>query len=40
VDCVPGSGLYEEQAAVWSLLNGPGTARVITATTLDAIRIE
>ncbi len=40
VDCVPGSGLYEEQAAVWSLLNGPGTARVITATTLDLIRIE
>ncbi len=40
VDCVPGAGLYEEQAAVWSLLNGPGTARVITATTLDAIRIE
>ncbi len=40
VDCVPGSSLYEEQAAVWSLINGPGTARVITATTLDAIRIE
>ncbi len=40
VDCVPGSSLYEEQAAVWSLINGPGTTRVITATTLDAIRIE
>lgn len=40
VDCVPGSSLYEEQSNVWSLLNGPGTARVITATTLDAITIE
>jgi nicotinamidase-related amidase len=40
VDCVPGSSLYEEQAAVWSLINGPGTARVITATTLEAIKIE
>jgi nicotinamidase-related amidase len=40
VDCVPGSSLYEEQASVWILLNGPGTARVTTATTLDAIRIE
>jgi len=40
VDCVPGSSLYEEQASVWLLLNGPGTARVTTATTLDAIKIE
>jgi nicotinamidase-related amidase len=40
VDCVPGGSLYEEQAAVWSLINGPGTMRVITATTLDAIKIE
>ena len=40
VDCVPGTSLYEEQAAVWSLLNGPGTTRVITATTLEAIQIE
>lgn len=40
VDCVPGSSLYEEQATVWSLINGPGTARVITPTTLDAIKIE
>ena len=40
VDCVPGSSLYEEQASVWILLNGPGTARVATATTLDAIKIE
>ena len=39
-DCVPGSSLYEEQASVWILLNGPGTARVTTATTLDAIKIE
>ena len=40
VDCVPGSSLYEEQASVWSLINGPGTASVLTATTLDAIKIE
>ena len=40
VDCVPGASLYEEQAAVWSLINGPGTRRVISATTLDAIKIE
>ena len=40
VDCVPGSSLYEEQASVWILLNGPGTARVTTATTLDAIKME
>ncbi len=40
VDCVPGSSLYEEQATVWSLINGPGTARALTATTLDAIKIE
>lgn len=40
VDCVPGGSLYEEQASVWSLINGPGTARAITATTLDAIKIE
>lgn len=40
VDCVPGSSLYEERAAVWILLNGPGTAPVTTATTLDAIKIE
>jgi len=40
VDCVPGGSLYEEQAAVWSLINGPGTMRVLTATTLDAIKIE
>jgi nicotinamidase-related amidase len=40
VDCVTGSSLYEEQASVWTLLNGPGTARVTTATTLEAINIE
>jgi nicotinamidase-related amidase len=40
VDCVPGESLYEEQATIWSLINGPGTARVIKATTLDAIKIE
>jgi len=40
VDCVPGGSLYEEQAAIWSLINGPGTMRVLTATTLGAIKIE
>jgi nicotinamidase-related amidase len=40
VDCVPGGSLYEEQVTVWSLINGPGTGRVLTATTLDAIKIE
>ena len=40
VNCVPGGSLYEEQAAVWSLINGPGTMRVLTATTLDAVKIE
>jgi len=29
VDCVPGGSLYEEQATVWSLINGPGTGRVL-----------
>lgn len=40
IDCVTATTLYEEQASVWILLNGPGTARVTTATTLDAIKIE
>ena len=40
VDCVPGGSLYEEQATVWSLINGPGTGRVLTPTTLDTIKIE
>jgi len=40
VDCVPGSSLYEEQATVWALINGPGTAKVLTATTLESIKIE
>lgn len=40
VDCAPGSSLYEEQATVWSLINGPGTRKALTATTLDSIRIE
>jgi nicotinamidase-related amidase len=40
VECVTGTSLYEEQASIWVLLNGPGTARVTTATTLDAIKIE
>jgi len=40
VDCVPGSSLYEEQATVWSLLNGPGSGKALTATTLEVIKIE
>lgn len=40
VDCVPGSSLYEEQATVWTLINAPGTGQVVTATSLDAIKIE
>ena len=40
VDCVPGSSLYEEQAAVWTLINAPGTGPAVTATALDAIKIE
>lgn len=40
VDCMPGGSLYEEQAAVWSLINGPGTRSVLTPTTLDKIKID
>lgn len=40
VDCIPGSSLYEEQSTVWSLINGPGTGRALTATTLDLIKID
>lgn len=40
VDCAPGRSLYEEQAVVWSLINGPGTVKALTATTLGAIKIE
>lgn len=40
VDCMPGGSPYEEQAAVWSLVNGPGTRAALTPTTLDSIRIE
>ncbi len=40
VDCLPGSSLYEEQATVWTLINAPGTGRAVTATSLEAIRIE
>ncbi|WP_051228879.1 isochorismatase family protein [Paludibacterium yongneupense] len=40
VDCMPGASLYEEQAAVWSLINGPGTRRVLTPTLLGSIRME
>ena len=40
VDCVPAGSVYEEQASVWIMINGPGTASALTATTLDAIKIE
>ena len=40
VDCVPGGSLYEEQMAVWGLIDGPGTTNAMTATSLDAIKIE
>lgn len=40
VDCAPGGSLYEEQMAVWGLVNGPGTRRALTATTLSGITIE
>lgn len=40
VDCMPAASLYEEQASLWSLANGPGTRRVLTPTTLPQIRIE
>jgi len=40
VDCVPGGSLYEEQMGVWGLIEGPGTVNAVTATSLDAIKIE
>lgn len=39
VDCMPAATLYEEQASLWSLVNGPGTRRVLTPTTLPQIQI-
>jgi hypothetical protein len=33
-----GASLYEEQASIGLLLNGPGTAHVTTVTTLDATK--
>lgn len=40
VDCVPGSSQYEEQVAVWSTVEGPGTRANTTATRLGMIKIE
>ncbi len=40
VDCIPGGSLYEEQATLWSLVNGPGTSKALTATALASITIE
>lgn len=40
VDCMPAASLYEEQATLWSLVNGPGTRQALTATTLPGITIE
>jgi nicotinamidase-related amidase len=39
VDCLSAASLYTEQAAVWCLLDGPGTRRNITLTTSEAITI-
>jgi hypothetical protein len=35
-----GTSLYEEQASIGFLLNGPGTAHVTTVTTLEATKTE
>ena len=40
VDCNPGSSVYEEQAALFSMVNGPGTAANLTATRLSMIKID
>jgi len=40
VDCMPAASQYEEQASLWSLINGPATRPVLTPTALPAIRIE
>lgn len=39
-DCMPGSSFYEEQATVFTLTTGPGTARATTLTSLGEITIE
>jgi len=40
VDCNAGSSVYEEQAVLFSLTNGPGTAANLTATRLSMIKID
>jgi len=40
VDCMPGGSFYEEQATVFTLTTGPGTARATTLTSLGDITIE
>jgi nicotinamidase-related amidase len=40
VDCNPGSSVYEEQAALFSMANGPGTAANTTVTRLSMIKID
>lgn len=40
VDCLSASTLYTEQAAVWCLVDGPGTRRKTTLTTSDLITIK
>jgi nicotinamidase-related amidase len=40
VDCLSAASLYTEQAAVWCLIDGPGTRRAVTLTTSDAITIK
>lgn len=40
VDCLSGASLYTEQAAVWCLINGPGTRRNTTLTTSNLITIQ
>lgn len=39
VDCLSAASLYTEQAAVWCLLDGPGTRRAVTLTTSETITI-
>lgn len=40
VDCVSASTIYTEQAAIWCLVDGPGTRRRTTLTTSGAITIK
>jgi len=40
VDCVPGGSQYEEQAAAFTVANGPGTRANATLTRLAMIKVE